>query len=54
MAGEGLTARVSLMRHFDALLRGAFDSSNLAFPVLVILLFLGLSIRQLDKERQHG
>lgn len=54
MAGESLAARVSLMGHFDALLRGAFNSSNLAFPALLVLLFLGLSIRQLDKERQYG
>jgi ABC-2 type transport system permease protein len=53
-AAAGLTGKLSLMRHFDALLRGVFDSSNLAFPILFIVLLLGLSIRQLDRERQPG
>lgn len=49
---EGLMGELSLLRHFDALLRGVFDSSNVIFPLLFIALFVGLSIRQLDKERQ--
>lgn len=52
--GEDLTGKLSLMHHFDALLRGVFNSGNLAYPILLIALFLGLSIRQLDRERQLG
>ncbi len=49
-----LMGELSLLGHFGALQRGIFDSGNVAFPLLLIALFLGLSIRQLDKERQLG
>lgn len=51
---EGLMGELSLLRHFDALLSGVFDSGDVIFPLLFISLFVSLSIRQLDKERQPG
>lgn len=52
--GEGggrLLAYLSLQRHYQSLLRGLFDSSDLVYYLLFILTFLVLSIRRLDAER---
>lgn len=50
-APERLFAQLSLMRHFDALLNGVFDTRDVAYYLLFIATFLGLSIRRLDAER---
>ncbi len=42
---------LSLLRHYESLLRGLFNSADLAYYLLVCALFLGLSVRRLDSER---
>ena len=49
-AGE-LFAYLSLLTHFDGLLKGVFDSRDVAYYVLFITAFLGLAIRRLDADR---
>ena len=49
--GQSLLAYVSLLQHHQSLLEGVFDSSDIAYFVLLILAFLVLTIRQLDRER---
>lgn len=50
----GLFAYLSLQRHYQAMLRGIFDTSDLVYYLLFILLFLVLGIRRLDADRlQH-
>jgi ABC-2 type transport system permease protein len=45
---------LSLQRHYQALLRGAFDTSDIIYFALFIIVFLTLSIRRLDADRlQH-
>lgn len=49
-----LFAYLSLLRHFESLLKGVFDSADLLYYLLFVTLFLVLSIRRLDAERlQH-
>ena len=42
---------LSLLRHHDALLLGAFDSADVAYYLLFSIAFLGLAIRRLDDSR---
>jgi gliding motility-associated transport system permease protein len=49
--GSSLFAYLSMLRHYDALLRGMFNSTDVTYYLLVITLFLGLSIRRLDADR---
>ncbi|MCW8840773.1 MAG: ABC transporter permease subunit [Gammaproteobacteria bacterium] len=42
---------LSLQSHYEALLRGLFDSSDIVYYLLFITTFLVLSIRRLDAER---
>jgi ABC-2 type transport system permease protein len=42
---------LSLQSHYEALLRGLFDSSDIVYYLLFIATFLVLSIRRLDAER---
>lgn len=45
---------LSLLRHYDAMLKGIFDSSDVVYYLLFILTFLVLSVRRLDADRlQH-
>lgn len=45
---------LSLQRHYQAMLRGIFDTSDLVYYLLFILVFLTFSIRRLDADRlQH-
>lgn len=45
---------VSILRHYEPLLKGLFDSSDVIYYLLCIVLFIGLSIRRLDADRlQH-
>lgn len=45
---------LSMLRHFEPLLKGVFDSSDVSYYLLFVILFLGLSIRRLDADRlQH-
>ncbi|QKT04200.1 ABC transporter permease subunit [Ectothiorhodospiraceae bacterium 2226] len=49
-----LLAYVSMLRHYEALLRGVFDSSDVIYYLLFILTFLVLSVRRLDADRLRG
>jgi ABC-2 type transport system permease protein len=48
---QSLLAYLSLLQHHESLLEGVFDSSDIAYYLLLIIGFLGLTIRQLDRER---
>jgi ABC-2 type transport system permease protein len=49
-----LLAQLSMLRHYEPLLQGLFNSADVAYYLLVIILFLGFSIRRLDADRlQH-
>jgi len=50
-SGQSLLAYLSLLSHHESLLEGVFDSSDIAYYLLLITGFLGLTIRQLDRER---
>lgn len=47
----GLFAYLSLLPHFDALLKGAFNTADVVYYLLFITTFLALGIRRLDAER---
>jgi len=59
MAGEGsgsgaVFSYLSLQKHYQSLLSGLFDSSDVVYYLLFIVTFLVLSIRRLDADRlQH-
>ena len=45
---------ISILRHYEPLLRGIFNSSDIIYYLLFIFTFIILSIRRLDAERlQH-
>ena len=44
-------AELSMLRHYEPLLKGLFNSADVAYYLLVILLFIGFSIRRLDATR---
>jgi ABC-2 type transport system permease protein len=48
---QSMLAYLSLLHHYKSLLEGVFDSSDIAYYLLLITGFLGLTIRQLDRER---
>ncbi len=51
---SALFAYISILQHFEALLRGVFDSSDVIYYLLFIFFFLVMSIRRLDADRlQH-
>lgn len=51
---SGLFAYLSLLRHYEPLLKGVFNTSDILYYLLFIAMFLILSIRRLDAERlQH-
>ncbi len=49
--GQSLLAYFSLLQHHQSMLEGIFDSSDIAYYLLLIAGFLGLTVRQLDRER---
>lgn len=50
----GVFEYLSLQRHYEAMLRGIFDTSDLVYFGLFIAVFLAFSIRRLDADRlQH-
>jgi len=52
--GGDVLGYLSILRHYEALLKGVFNSADIIYYVLFITLFLVLSIRRLDAERtQH-
>ncbi len=50
-SGQSLFTYLSLLQHHQSLLEGVFDSSDIAYYLLLITGFLGLTVRQLDRER---
>ncbi len=53
-ADLGLLHYLSLLAHHRPLLEGTFDSADISYFLLIMILFNGLTIRQLDGERlQH-
>jgi ABC-2 type transport system permease protein len=42
---------LSLLRHYEPLLQGEVNSSDLAYYLIIIVAFLALTIRRLDAER---
>ncbi len=48
---SNLMAYLSMLRHYEPLLKGLFNSTDVAYYLLVITLFLGFSIRRLDATR---
>lgn len=52
--GQSVIAYLSLIKHHQSLLDGVFKTSDVSYYLLIILLFLGLTIRRLDGDRlQH-
>ncbi len=52
--GQSVIAYLSLIKHHQPLLDGVFKTSDVSYYLLIILLFLGLTIRRLDGDRlQH-
>lgn len=47
-------SQLSLMKHFQAFSTGLIDSADVAYFMLVIIMFLVLTIRRLDAERLRG
>ncbi|HWP94885.1 MAG TPA: ABC transporter permease [Gammaproteobacteria bacterium] len=42
---------LSLRQHYDSLLKGTFDSADVAYYLIVTALFLAFSVRRLDADR---
>lgn len=51
---SGLFAYLSLMEHFQAMLRGLFSSADVAFFLILTATFSALTVWRLDLERVHG
>ncbi len=49
--GQSIAAYLSIFRHHQSMLEGVFSSSDLAYYLLLIVSFLVLTIRQLDRDR---
>ena len=51
---SGLLAYLSMLHHYESLLKGLFSSVDVIYYLLITVLFLGFSIRRLDADRlQH-
>ena len=51
---SGLLAYLSVLHHYESLLKGLFSSVDIIYYLLITILFLGFSIRRLDADRlQH-
>ncbi len=51
---SGVLHYLSLTRHYEPMLKGMFNSTDIAYYLLFIVTFLVLSVRRLDAERlQH-
>jgi len=49
--GQSVATYLSIVQHHQSMLEGVFNSSDLAYYLILIVTFLGLTIRQLDRER---
>ncbi|MCW9024632.1 MAG: ABC transporter permease [Gammaproteobacteria bacterium] len=53
-SASGLLSYLSMLRHFESLGKGVFNSSDIIYYLLFITVFIVLSIRRLDADRlQH-
>jgi len=50
----GALAYLSLPNHYEPFLTGVFDTRDVVYLLVFIVLFLGLSIRRLDMDRMGG
>ncbi len=50
-AGASVLSYISMLRHYEPLLKGLFSSTDVAYFVLFVTGFLGLSLRRLDAMR---
>jgi ABC-2 type transport system permease protein len=50
-ATSDLFSWLSLLRHYEPLLQGEVNSSDIAYYLIIIVAFLALTIRRLDAER---
>jgi len=51
---SGLFGYISILSHYQSLLKGVFNSSDVIYYLLFIVTFIVLSIRRLDADRlQH-
>lgn len=48
---DSVVGYLSILQHHQSMLRGVFDSSDIAYYLILITAFLMLTIRQLDRER---
>ena len=54
MPSSGLLGYLSVLHHYEPLLKGLFSSVDVIYYLLIIILFLVFSIRRLDADRlQH-
>lgn len=53
-APEGVLGYLSLMGHYESLVRGLFNSRDLVYYLLFIGVFLALTVRRLESERLSG
>lgn len=51
-AFSGAFQYLSLIGHYDSMLRGVFESSDVVYYLLVTAVFLGLTVQRLDMERR--
>ena len=52
--GSNTLAQLSMLRHYEPLLKGLFNSADVAYYLLIIALFIGFTIRRMDATRlQH-
>ncbi len=49
--GQSVLNYISLLQHYQNMMEGVFDTSDLAYYLLIITAFLVLTVRQLDRER---
>lgn len=51
---SGLLSYLSMLRHYEGLAKGVFNSADVIYFILFISTFLILSIRRLDADRMKG
>ncbi len=49
--GQSLLAYLSILQHHQAMLEGVFNSADIAYYLRLIIAFLVLTVRQLERER---
>jgi ABC-2 type transport system permease protein len=49
--GQRIATYLSILKHHQGMLEGIFNSGDLAYYLILITTFLGLTIRQLDRDR---